>query len=63
MSLVECYRAVILITEEEMWQLKNESPKQKGVPRYYCITRNDGVQFFPSIDPAKCQLLCEEWVI
>lgn len=61
--MVENYRAITLITEEEMWQLKNDKPKTKGVPEFYCITRNDGVQFFPTIDPAKCKLMAAEGVV
>lgn len=57
------YRLVVLITEDEMWQKRSESPGAKGVPEFYCITKNDGVQFFPAIDPTRCALMCKEGLI
>jgi hypothetical protein len=60
---IESYRVVSLITEEEMWQLRNDKPDEKGVPQFYCVTRGGGVQFFPRIDPSKCKLMCAEGVI
>jgi len=63
MSFPESYRAITLITEEEMWQLRNNNPKETGVPRHYSITRYGGVVFFPAIDPAKCHLMCAEGAV
>jgi hypothetical protein len=57
------WHVVVLITEEEMWQLHNENPKAKGIPKFYCITRNGGVQFFPSIDVARCSLMAKEGAV
>jgi hypothetical protein len=57
------WHAVVLITEEEMWQLKNETPGAKGIPKFYSVSRNNGVQFFPSLDVARCSLACKEGAI
>jgi hypothetical protein len=57
------WHAIVLITEEEMWQLHNDKPSTKGVPQFYCITKNGGVQFFPAIDMTKCKLMCAEGVV
>lgn len=57
------YRALLLITEEEMWEKRHADPKAKGVPEFYHVAKSGRVWFFPMIDPTKCTLMCKEGML
>lgn len=57
------YHALLLITEDEMWEKRNADPTAKGVPEFYCVARNGRVWFFPMLDPQKCKLMCAEGAV
>lgn len=63
MGTDDSYRMIILITEEEMWQMRNDKPDAKGPPEYFCLTRNGAVLFYPPFDPSKVKLMCGEGTI
>ncbi len=63
MSLAENYRAIVLISQDEMWEKYSQNPEAKGIPKFYCVIRGGTIQLYPTIDPTKCQLLVASGVI
>ena len=57
------YQIIPYITEEEMWQLRNDKPDAKGVPKFYTVTRTGNAIFWPKLDPQTVKLMCAEGVI
>lgn len=63
MSLAESYRAIVLISQDEMWEKYNQRPGLKGIPEFYCIMRGGSIQLYPMIDPNECKLMAAKGVI
>jgi hypothetical protein len=50
---------VVLVSEDEMWQIVNNPPTlPNDVPAFCCVKRDGDVQFFPAFDAAKFDLIC-----
>lgn len=48
--MIHAYHEIVRITEEEMWQLRNENAKlSKGFPAFYSISRAGRVTFWPEL--------------
>ena len=55
--MISAYHEILRISEEEMWQIKNDASKNVvGVPIYYSLDSKGRADFFPALKPAKMLL-------
>ena len=50
------YYVILPISESEFWEIAHDN-NLTGVPKYYTVSRNGAVRFYPQLDESKVTLL------